>query len=160
MARCAHGRARLPPSRSCASGLIDTNTGRTGDDSQGRLVGQCSRQHPVHMRRELCDAQRIERIKAVLFLITILLAGAAVSLAGNLVFVGLLVPHIVRAIVGPDYRFIIPSSALIGGTFMLLADTVARTVNAPYETPIIAVVAVLGLPFFLIIVRKGGRAFS
>ena len=75
-------------------------------------------------------------------------------------FVGLLVPHIVRAIVGPDYRFIIPSSALIGGTFMLLADTVARTVNAPYETPIIAVVAVLGLPFFLIIVRKGGRAFS
>ncbi|MGI6127187.1 MAG: FecCD family ABC transporter permease [Planifilum sp.] len=104
--------------------------------------------------------QRIERIKAVLFLITILLAGAAVSLAGNLVFVGLLVPHIVRAIVGPDYRFIIPSSALIGGTFMLLADTVARTVNAPYETPIIAVVAVLGLPFFLIIVRKGGRAFS
>jgi iron complex transport system permease protein len=104
--------------------------------------------------------QRIEQIKAILFLITILLAGAAVALAGNLVFVGLLVPHIARAIVGPDYRFIIPISALIGATFMLLADTLARTVNAPFETPIIAVVAVLGLPFFLIIVRKGGRAFS
>lgn len=104
--------------------------------------------------------QKIERIKAVLFLITVLLAGAAVALVGNLVFVGLLVPHVVRAIVGTDYRFIIPSSALIGATFMLLADTLGRTVNAPYETPIIAVVAVLGLPFFLIIVRKGGRAFT
>lgn len=104
--------------------------------------------------------QKIERIKAILFLVTILLAGAAVALAGNLVFVGLLVPHIARAITGPDYRFIIPSSALLGATFMLLADTVARTINAPFETPIIAVVAVLGLPFFLIIVRKGGRAFS
>ncbi|SDC80385.1 iron complex transport system permease protein [Melghirimyces thermohalophilus] len=103
--------------------------------------------------------QNTSRIRAALFVMIILLAGAAVSLAGNLAFVGLLVPHIVRAIVGTDYRLIIPSATLVGAAFMLLADTIGRTIHAPYETPVVAIVAVMGLPFFLIIVRKGGRAF-
>jgi iron complex transport system permease protein len=71
-----------------------------------------------------------------------------------------MVPHVVRAIVGTDYRFIIPISAIAGGTFMLFADTVGRTMNAPFETPVAAIVAILGLPFFLLIVRKGGHAFQ
>lgn len=104
--------------------------------------------------------QKIMIVKTILFVIVIILAGTAVALAGNLVFIGLMIPHITRAIVGTDYRFIIPMSVLVGATFMLFADTVARTINAPYETPIIAVLAILGLPFFLFIVRKGGNAFS
>ena len=72
-------------------------------------------------------------------------------------FIGLMIPHIVRALVGTDYRYIIPSSAIVGGIFMLFADTLGRTINAPYETPVAAIVAAVGLPFFLIIIRKGGK---
>ncbi|WP_290772750.1 MULTISPECIES: iron ABC transporter permease [unclassified Exiguobacterium] len=104
--------------------------------------------------------QNIQRIKAVLYVVVILLAGAAVALVGNMAFIGLMIPHIVRAVVGTDYRFILPMTAIFGATFMLLADTIGRTLYAPYETPVIAIVSMLGLPFFLLIVRKGGRAFS
>ncbi|MEY2191111.1 FecCD family ABC transporter permease [Neobacillus sp. BF23-41] len=104
--------------------------------------------------------QKTTQIKTILFIVIILLAGASVALVGNMAFIGLMVPHLVRAIVGTDYRFIIPMSAISGATFMLFADTLGRTINAPYETPIIAIMAVMGLPFFLVIVRKGGRVFS
>ncbi|MCP3739398.1 FecCD family ABC transporter permease [Rossellomorea sp. BNER] len=104
--------------------------------------------------------QKTIYIKSVLFIVIILLAGASVALVGNMAFIGLMVPHIVRAIVGTDYRFIIPISAILGAAFMLAADTLGRTINAPYETPIAAIVAIMGLPFFLLIVHKGGKAFS
>ncbi|WP_422661578.1 FecCD family ABC transporter permease [Paenibacillus sp. EC2-1] len=104
--------------------------------------------------------QKTMRVKAVLFIVVIALAGASVALVGNMAFIGLMVPHIVRAIVGTDYRFIIPMSAICGASFMLFADTLGRTINIPYETPVAAIVALMGLPFFLIIVRKGGKAFS
>lgn len=104
--------------------------------------------------------QKTVYLKFVLFLVIILLAGASVALVGNMAFIGLMVPHIVRAIVGTDYRLIIPFSAILGATFMLLADTLGRTINAPYETPVAAIVALIGLPFFLMIVHKGGNKFS
>ncbi|MED4210147.1 FecCD family ABC transporter permease [Priestia megaterium] len=104
--------------------------------------------------------QQTTKVKTILFVVMILLAGASVALVGNMVFIGLMIPHIVRGIVGTDYRYIIPMSAITGAAFMLLADTLGRTVSAPYETPIAAVVSMIGLPFFLIIVRKGGKAFS
>lgn len=104
--------------------------------------------------------QKTMQTKALLFVAITMLTGAAVALAGNLAFVGLLVPHIVRAIVGVDYRHIIPMSAIAGAIFMLFADLLGRTINAPFETPVAAIVAMLGLPFFLIIVRKGGGAFT
>ncbi|MFB9326164.1 FecCD family ABC transporter permease [Paenibacillus aurantiacus] len=104
--------------------------------------------------------QNIAKIKMVLFLVIILLSGAAVALVGNLVFVGLMIPHLVRAFAGTDYRYILPLAAVIGATFMLLADTVGRTLNAPYETPVVAIVAIIGLPFFLYVARKGGKAFA
>jgi iron complex transport system permease protein len=103
--------------------------------------------------------QKTELIKALLFIVIILLAGASVALAGNLAFVGLMVPHIVRSFVGTDYRFIIPMSAIIGASFMLMADTLARTISAPYEAPVAAILAIIGLPFFLWVVRKGGKGF-
>ncbi|WFA05250.1 iron ABC transporter permease [Bacillus sp. HSf4] len=104
--------------------------------------------------------QNIIRIKILLFIVIIILAGASVALVGNMTFIGLIIPHIVRAMVGTDYRYILPMSATCGAAFMLFADTLGRTLNAPYETPVIAIVAMLGLPFFLIIVRKGGKALS
>lgn len=104
--------------------------------------------------------QKTTQIKTILFIIITLLAGASVALAGNMTFIGLMVPHVVRAIVGTDYRYIIPMSAIAGAIFMLFADTLGRTINAPYETPVAAIVALIGLPFFLFIVRKGGKAFS
>ncbi len=104
--------------------------------------------------------QNIFLVKLILFVIITILAGAAVALVGNMTFIGLMIPHIVRAIVGTDYRFILPMSAVCGATFMLFADTIGRTLNAPYETPVVAIVAMFGLPFFLIIVRKGGKALS
>lgn len=104
--------------------------------------------------------QKTIQIKTILFLVIILLAGASVALAGKMAFIGLLVPHVVRAIVGTDYRFVLPMSAIFGAAFMLLADTLARTIQAPFETPLAAIVAMMGLPFFLFIVNKGGKAFS
>ncbi|MDM5227576.1 iron ABC transporter permease [Cytobacillus sp. NJ13] len=104
--------------------------------------------------------QNTTQVKTILFILVTLLAGASVALVGNMAFLGLMVPHIVRAIVGTDYRFILPMSALTGAAFMLLADTLGRTINAPYETPAAAIIAVMGLPFFLFIVHKGGKAFS
>jgi iron complex transport system permease protein len=104
--------------------------------------------------------QRTGLIRSVLFLVNVVLAGAAVALVGNLVFIGLMVPHIVRAIAGTDYRKVLPLSATTGATVMLAADTLARTVNAPFETPVASVIAVLGLPFFLMIIRRGGQSFT
>jgi iron complex transport system permease protein len=104
--------------------------------------------------------QKTTQIKVILFIAIILLAGASVALVGNMAFIGLMVPHAVRAMVGTDYRFILPMSAISGAAFMLFADTLGRTINAPFETPVAAIVATLGLPFFLVIVRKGGKAFS
>lgn len=104
--------------------------------------------------------QKTTQIKSILFVITIILAGASVALVGNMAFIGLMIPHIVRVVVGTDYRYILPMSAMTGATFMLLADTLGRTLHSPYETPVVAIVSILGLPFFLLIVRKGGNVFS
>jgi len=104
--------------------------------------------------------QKLVRIKAILFILVIVLTGASVALIGNMAFVGLMIPHIVRRFAGTDYRYVLPFSALVGAMFMLLADTLGRTIHAPYETPVVAIVAMLGLPFFLFVVRKGGNALS
>ncbi|MFC7440335.1 FecCD family ABC transporter permease [Laceyella putida] len=101
--------------------------------------------------------QRTLLTKAILMTVVLILAGAAVSLVGSIAFVGLMVPHIVRFLVGTDYRWIIPCSAIFGSVFMVLADTTARMVNAPFETPMGAIVSMVGVPFFLYLARKGGR---
>lgn len=100
------------------------------------------------------------QVKIALYVLITLLAGASVALVGNLAFIGLMIPHLVRAFSGTDYRTILPLSALLGGTFMVFADTLGRMINAPFETPVAAIVAVLGLPFFLFVVRKGARSLS
>lgn len=103
--------------------------------------------------------QKTQVIKTILMFIVIILAGTAVALIGNLTFVGLFIPHIVRKIVGADYRFIIPMSIIVGGIFMIGTDFISRMVIAPLEIPVVALVALVGLPFFLFLVKKGGRTF-
>ncbi|AIQ29630.1 iron ABC transporter [Paenibacillus sp. FSL P4-0081] len=100
------------------------------------------------------------QVKITLYILITLLAGAAVALVGNIAFVGLMIPHLVRVFAGTDYRAILPLSAIAGATFMVFADTLGRMIDVPFETPVAAIVAVLGLPFFLFIVRKGVRSFS
>lgn len=84
------------------------------------------------------------------------LTAAAVSLAGLVGFVGLVVPHAVRILWGPSHRRLLPASALLGATFLLLADAAARTVLAPAELPVGVVTALTGAPFFLYLLRRKG----
>jgi len=99
-----------------------------------------------------------ERVKRIIFLACSLVTGAAVSASGAVGFVGLMVPHAVRLCLGPDNRLAIPASLLAGAIFLILADTVARTVAAPTEIPVGAVTAFLGAPFFAVLLRTRYRS--
>lgn len=99
----------------------------------------------------------VERLKRELVFCTALGVGAAVAAAGMIGFVGLVVPHLVRLLVGPDHRLLLPASALAGGSLLLLADLLARLVLAPAELPIGIVTALLGAPFFLYLLLRGRR---
>lgn len=101
--------------------------------------------------------QRTIIVKLLGILVVLLLTGAAVSVAGTIGFVGLVVPHITRFLVGFDYRFIIPCSAVLGALLLVLADIGARLVNPPFETPVGAITALIGVPFFLYLARREGR---
>lgn len=101
--------------------------------------------------------QRNTVVKLVGTVIVLVLAGAAVSVVGSVGFVGLIIPHLTRHLVGVDYRWIIPCSVVLGSLLMVLADLAARMVNPPYETPVGALIALIGVPFFLYLARKGGR---
>nr|WP_245804714.1 iron ABC transporter permease [Halobacillus hunanensis] len=92
-------------------------------------------------------------VKALGVIVVLVLTGAAVSVAGTVGFLGLVIPHITRFLVGTDYRLIIPVSAVLGGLLLVLADMGARLINAPYETPVGAITACIGVPFFLYLAR-------
>lgn len=96
-------------------------------------------------------------IKIIGVLAVLILTGAAVSVAGSIGFVGLIVPHITRFIMGTDYRWIIPASAAFGALLLVLSDITSRLVNAPFETPVGAITSIIGVPFFLYLARKSGR---
>ncbi|WP_206669892.1 FecCD family ABC transporter permease [Paenibacillus luteus] len=104
--------------------------------------------------------QRTTLIKLLSMLAVLLLAGLSVILVGPIGFVGLIVPHIMRFMVGVDYRYIIPASALYGGIFMLIADLSGRLLNRPNEIALGIIFAIVGVPFFLMISRKERRAFE
>src|SRR5690606_30108383 len=96
----------------------------------------------------------VERIKRELIFCTALGVGAAVAAAGLIGFVGLVVPHLMRLLVGPDHRLLLPASALAGGALLLLADLFARLVVAPAEMPIGIVTALIGAPFFIYLLMR------
>jgi len=96
----------------------------------------------------------IEKLKKLLFLVASLIVGAVVSVSGMIGFVGLIVPHIMRRVVGPDHRVLVPSSALAGMILMIIADTIARTIISPLEIPVGVVTALFGAPFFIYLLKK------
>jgi iron complex transport system permease protein len=91
----------------------------------------------------------VERAKIVIVIMASLVAATAVSFSGIIAFVGLIVPHIIRLIWGPDHRKLIPLAILVGGSFLLSADIIARTLLAPRELPVGVITSVVGAPFFL-----------
>jgi iron complex transport system permease protein len=100
--------------------------------------------------------QRTVLIKLGSMLCVVLLTGASVALAGKIAFVGLIIPHIARFLIGIDYRWVIPCSGVMGGVFLGMSDVLSRFLNYPFETPIGVVTAAVGIPFFLYLIRKRG----
>ncbi len=98
------------------------------------------------------------RLQKIMVLSASLLVAGAVSISGVIGFVGLLVPHMARLVVGPDHKYLLPASALAGGTFLLISDTISRTVLAPLELPVGIVTSLCGAPFFIYLLRKNKRA--
>ena len=88
-------------------------------------------------------------LRRYLFIVSALLTAGAVSTAGSIGFVGLIVPHAVRYAFGPDHRLLLPAATLAGGTFLVLADTLARTVLAPQQLPVGVLTSLIGVPIFL-----------
>ena len=96
----------------------------------------------------------VDRTQKTGFIMASLVTGAVVAISGPIGFVGLIVPHIVRLIVGPDLRLLLPASMLFGGSFLVLCDTVARTLMAPVEIPVGIITAMLGGPFFIWLLKR------
>ena len=108
----------------------------------------------------LAEARGVDvgRAQRVCYFSASLITGAVVSLAGPIGFVGLIVPHTVRLLIGPDYRLLLPASLFAGAGFLVLCDTVARTVLAPTEIPVGVLTALIGGPFFLaLLFRQKGQ---
>lgn len=100
--------------------------------------------------------QRTVMVKVLAMTAVVILTGISVALAGKIAFVGLIIPHITRFLVGLDYRWIIPCAGLLGGIFLALSDVLSRFMNSPFETPIGVVTAFIGVPFFLYLIYKRG----
>lgn len=99
----------------------------------------------------------VQRIKNIAILTVAAATGASVAVSGSIGFVGIVVPHLLRLSIGPDHRYLLPASALLGASLLLLADAVSRTIVAPAEIPIGIVTALFGAPFFLwILLRRRG----
>ncbi len=95
-----------------------------------------------------------EKLRLKIFLIGSIMIGIVVSFTGLIGFVGLVIPHIARLLVGPDHRIMLPVSALIGAAFLILCDTIARTILAPTEIPIGAITAITGAPLFIHLLKR------
>ena len=100
---------------------------------------------------------RVERLRIGLYVLASLLTASAVTLIGSVGFVGLIVPHLVRLMLGNDQRVLIPAAALTGGTLLTLADTAARTVMAPQQLPVGVLTALIGVPVFLFLLSRRPR---
>ena len=96
----------------------------------------------------------VERHKRLLLVATSLMVGAAVSAAGLIGFVGLIIPHLLRVVFGPDHRLLIPAAVLGGAAFLVVCDTVARTLLDGRELPVGAITALVGGPLFLWLLRR------
>ncbi|MCB2052370.1 MAG: iron ABC transporter permease, partial [Novosphingobium sp.] len=99
----------------------------------------------------------VQRLKHVTIIMVSAVVGACVAISGGIGFVGIVVPHLLRLFIGPDNRYLLPASALLGAIMLMAADAVSRTIVAPAELPIGIVTAAVGAPFFLwILLRRRG----
>ena len=96
----------------------------------------------------------VERTKKVLLLAASLITGVVVSVSGIIGFVGLIIPHMMRIVLGSDHRLLLPSSLIFGGSFLIVADTIARTIIAPAELPVGVITAMCGAPYFIYLLRR------
>jgi iron complex transport system permease protein len=99
----------------------------------------------------------VETFKKIILVLVSLVTAAAVSVCGIIGFVGLIIPHMMRIVVGPDHRILTPSSCIVGAIFLIWVDTLARTIIEPTELPVGVITALLGVPFFLYLLRKRKR---
>ncbi len=114
-------------------------------DLNAMLLGE---EHAQHLGIE------VENVKKILLVLVSLITGIAVAVSGIIGFVGLIIPHIARLVVGPDHRILIPVSALIGAISLVWADTLARTIISPTELPVGIITAFFGAPFFIYLLRR------
>ena len=96
----------------------------------------------------------VERTKTGIVLLVAIAVGASVAMAGTIAFVGLVVPHIIRLLIGPDHRYLLPASAIAGALLLISADIIARTLIAPTELPVGIVTACIGVPFFISLLHR------
>lgn len=100
----------------------------------------------------------VGRLRIILYLLASLLTAAAVTIAGSVGFVGLIIPHVLRLLGARDHRLLIPAALLLGGSFLSIADTLSRIVVAPQQLPVGVVTAVIGVPTFLLILRSTAKS--
>ena len=96
----------------------------------------------------------VERVKKILIVAATLVTASVVSVSGSIGFIGLIVPHIARMLIGPDHRKMLPLAAFIGGTFLLISDDIARSLIPPLEIPVGIITALAGGPYFIYLLRK------
>lgn len=127
----------------------------------GLLMGlYCARSLNVLIRGELVASSlgvNVGLLRLILYFSASLLTATAVTIAGSVGFVGLVIPHMLRLLGARDHRILMPASILFGGSFLLIADSVARTIIAPQQLPVGVVTAVIGVPSFLLILRSTAR---
>lgn len=102
----------------------------------------------------------VDRARFLIALVAIVLASITTSIVGVIGFLGLLVPHISRLFVGSNHRVLIPFSALIGASILLLSDTLGRSLFYPYEVPAAVIMAIIGGPFFIVLLKLGGKGYG
>jgi iron complex transport system permease protein len=103
---------------------------------------------------------QVERDKMIILALGSALTAAAVSISGLIGFVGLVVPHAVRLMLGPEHRLLIPASAAVGAAFVVVADLLARTVVPSGELPVGIITALVGAPFFIYLLRRTGKEYA
>lgn len=120
--------------------------------SQARMLNILSTSEEIALSKGIA----VERVQKIAFLFSSLLTGLVVAISGPIGFVGLIIPHFLRLIIGYDHRYLIPASLLLGGSFLAICDTVARTILAPVDIPVGIITALIGGPFFVwLLVRRG-----
>jgi len=102
----------------------------------------------------------VETVKRIILIAVALITAVSVSVSGIIGFVGLVIPHIARLSAGADHRIQLPVAAFSGGIFLVIADTLARTINRPMEIPIGIITASVGAPYFIYLLRRRKKAIS